>query len=553
MKHQKKGLTMLLMIVLGVLFSTFSIMAAVENDEEIAEKVGFILVSEPDEKDMQRVMIKLESDLENIIQSELQYQVAGETRYQISTNKDEEFLYFQVPKLGENYSFLLLTITTDLGEEVIELSSNSDTNEEIGVYSTQIFDKVGSKEVIDNGKYIVVIDAGHGGAAPGAVNSLDGITYLEKDINLKIAQYVKEELEKNYPNIEVHMTRDTDVDVALKDRAEFAAEKNAHLFISMHVNSFTTSSPKGVRAYVPNKSSFNKYTNVQGTLLAKGILDELSSLGFVKGDCFTSNSSDDKYADGYAADYYGVIKHSRRLGITGIIVEHGFITNPEDLAFLAVDENIRKIAVADAKAIAGYFERNGKDLITAMKGETTPPKIEEGWKKINQKWYYVTKSGAYYKGWLKVAGKWYYLDQDGVMKSGWIKEKNKWYYLEGSGVMKTGWLKDKNKWYFLDSSGVMKTGWLKQNNIWYYLESGGAMKTGWVKVSNKWYYCGGNGAMKTGWLKDNGKWYFLDGGGVMKTGWIKVKNSWYYLYNNGVMAQNTWIGNYHINANGVWI
>ena len=84
----------------------------------------------------------------------------------------------------------------------------------------------------DDHKFIVVLDAGHGGHDPGNL----GNGYKEKDISLKIVLEIGKELEKN-PNIKVVYTRKTDVFVDLLVRGKIANEAKADLFVSVHCNS----------------------------------------------------------------------------------------------------------------------------------------------------------------------------------------------------------------------------------------------------------------------------------------------------------------------------
>lgn len=156
-------------------------------------------------------------------------------------------------------------------------------------------------------------------------------------------------------------------------------------------------------------------------------------------------------------------------------------------------------------------------------------------------------------GWLKASdGTWKYYVYN-VPKTGWLNYMNEWYYFDTNGRMLTGWIKDNNTWYYLASSGKMLTGWLLYKNDWYYLASSGKMLTGWVLYKNDWYYLASSGKMLTGWILYKNDWYYLDTNGKMQTGWIQYKNNWYYLYSNGKMATNTYIGNYYVNENGVWI
>ena len=94
-------------------------------------------------------------------------------------------------------------------------------------------EKTEKKQKKANGRKLVVIDPGHGGKDPGTVS---GKLY-EKDIVLKLAKKI-EKLSRNYKNIEVRLTRDKDVFLALEERAVIANKLEGDLFISLHANSF---------------------------------------------------------------------------------------------------------------------------------------------------------------------------------------------------------------------------------------------------------------------------------------------------------------------------
>lgn len=102
----------------------------------------------------------------------------------------------------------------------------------------------------DDGKFIVVLDAGHGGNDAGAVGVPK--TNREKDINLAIALKVGKLLEQNCPDVSVIYTRKTDVFVTLSGRADIANKAGANLFVSIHTNAIDRSpsrQPMGVQSY----------------------------------------------------------------------------------------------------------------------------------------------------------------------------------------------------------------------------------------------------------------------------------------------------------------
>ncbi len=114
------------------------------------------------------------------------------------------------------------------------------------------FSKDKAKQFDD--KFVVVLDAGHGGHDPGNLGS----GYRESDIALKIVLSVGKELEKN-KDIKVIYTRKTDVFLELRERARIANKADADLFVSIHCNAHG-SSANGTETFVlglhANKRNF---------------------------------------------------------------------------------------------------------------------------------------------------------------------------------------------------------------------------------------------------------------------------------------------------------
>lgn len=211
------------------------------------------------------------------------------------------------------------------------------------------------KQNKNNTDLVIVLDPGHGGHDGGATKNHNGTTYIEKNLNLRIAQYCKEELEQ-YDNVKVYMTRDTDVYVGLEERVQYAASVDADLFVSIHNNSEKGSSSYGAEVYYPN-SNYTSKLETNGYTVAKRISEQLAGVG-LKNNGVRSRSSEEgyRYADGSFADYYSVIRGSKKAGFTGLIVEHAYISNRYDATtFLGSEEMLKKLGIADATGIANYF------------------------------------------------------------------------------------------------------------------------------------------------------------------------------------------------------
>ena len=114
-------------------------------------------------------------------------------------------------------------------------------------------------------KSLVVVDPGHEleSIDPGAVSVHDGIRYVEANLNLQIAIKLKGELEAR--GIEVYMTRydgsiiDRDSKESLKKRVRVANSMNADLFVSIHHNSFSSSSANGFEVYYSTGTPVTTY------------------------------------------------------------------------------------------------------------------------------------------------------------------------------------------------------------------------------------------------------------------------------------------------------
>ena len=179
----------------------------------------------------------------------------------------------------------------------------------------------------------LVIDAGHGGKDPGAC----GNGLKEKDINLSVALLLKQKLEPYKKEINLKLTRETDLFLELQDRTKISNDFKADLFISIHCNSSNNTSAQGVETYC------YKLSNPKG---ANAIHDEI-----IKSKTYTK---DRKVKE---ANYY-VLKHTKA---HAVLIELAFISNKEDAKILKDKQNY--IAEAILKGILNYFNINYQGTI----------------------------------------------------------------------------------------------------------------------------------------------------------------------------------------------
>ncbi len=222
--------------------------------------------------------------------------------------------------------------------------------------------------------YIVVIDPGHGGENLGA--DYDG--YLEKEINMLVANAMYEELSK-YEGVKVYMTREGDRDMSLAERAEYAAGVNADLLIALHFNMSENHTLFGSEVWV---SAFDEYYQ-EGVCLGEAVLDEFDTLGTYRKGIKTRLNDNGE-------DYYGIIREARAREITTVLIEHCYLDHEKDAPFRDSNEKFAQFGRLDATATAkvlglssetlgvdySSYERAQVELpASVVKPDTTPPDI----------------------------------------------------------------------------------------------------------------------------------------------------------------------------------
>lgn len=228
------------------------------------------------------------------------------------------------------------------------------------IFSLCIFPlSVNAKQTSPKKDLCIVIDPGHGGIQSGTQRG----TLEEKTLNLKIAQYLKEALEK-YKGVTVSLTRDGDYDVSLTDRTQYSVDKNADLMVSIHNNATGDCAAYDSGCTVlAAKDGYKQELAEEEQKLACNILSELSALGIEnQGILLRDSEANEKYENGELADYYAIIRGGVLKDIPTVLVEHAFVDDDSDFEnYLSSDAKLKELAEADAKGIARYYQLTTED------------------------------------------------------------------------------------------------------------------------------------------------------------------------------------------------
>lgn len=236
------------------------------------------------------------------------------------------------PIAGSSSYIDMLSYTRDENNEgVIEIVTDKvyelDTTYDDNYY---YFNFLTPKEVYDK---VVVIDAGHGGRAPGATKQGTN----EKDIDLQILLQLKAIFEASGENIGVYYTRTDDSNPTFEQRVQLANKSDADLFVSIHNNSTRSgrmSATKGTQVMYAESSEKSKE-------FAQICLEEVTSAlgsrnkGLVEGESIY------------------IIRNSE---VPVALIEVGFMTNQEELDLLRTEEYQKEAAEGIYEAIRRAFE-----------------------------------------------------------------------------------------------------------------------------------------------------------------------------------------------------
>lgn len=185
---------------------------------------------------------------------------------------------------------------------------------------------------------VIVVDAGHGGKDTGTMSKQDA--YVEKELTLQMAAYLCDCLHQlGYKTV---MTRSQDVFVELDERAHFANQREADLFVSVHCNHSVNREAAGVEVYYYKENKPTPSARIQASKLLGGEV-----LRKILGHTGAASR-------GLKQQNFAVIRETK---MPAILIETGFLSNPQERTRLRDPHYQRALAWGIARGIDSYLKK----------------------------------------------------------------------------------------------------------------------------------------------------------------------------------------------------
>jgi N-acetylmuramoyl-L-alanine amidase len=226
----------------------------------------------------------------------------------------------------------------------------------------------------DDTRPLVVIDAGHGGVDPGAIGP-NGLR--EKDVTLKVAKAIRDELLAS-GRVRVALTRNDDRYLILRERYGVARRLKGDLFISIHCDSTGSENASGATAYTLSEVASdkeaarlaareNKADVISGVNLGEAPADVSSILiDLTQRETMNASATFARLLGREAKPLMPLKANFHRMAslmvlkapdMPSILFETGYISNPQDAAFLDSAEGRHRIAESVTRAVEVHFAR----------------------------------------------------------------------------------------------------------------------------------------------------------------------------------------------------
>ncbi len=193
---------------------------------------------------------------------------------------------------------------------------------------------------------VVVLDAGHGGADPGAKTSGG---FLEKRAALDIARRVRSHL--TAAGLQVYMTRENDRFIKLEDRANMAHRWRGDLFVSIHLNSAANTSARGIETFILAAEGHASTAGGSRAAAAPGhqFNDLNAAFGFQVHRALSQRTA--AHDRGLKRARFIVLRNA---ACPAVLVECGYLSNPDEAKKLATEAYREQIAQGIAQGIINY-------------------------------------------------------------------------------------------------------------------------------------------------------------------------------------------------------
>ena len=226
----------------------------------------------------------------------------------------------------------------------------------------------------------IIVDPGHGGKDPGATGThkIEGKTLksVEKDITLSVSKKLAAFLAAAYPGKKIMLTRNGDTYPSLEDRVNIAntvplKDNEAIVYISIHANASLNKDARGYEVwYLPPETrreliDRDKHTenaeiaHILNDMLQAEFTSESTRIGRFILNRFKETLGNTIPSRGLKAENWYVVRNAR---MPAILVELGFVTNPEDAKLMSEDQYLKLYSEALYKGIADFvaeFEQSG--------------------------------------------------------------------------------------------------------------------------------------------------------------------------------------------------
>lgn len=195
----------------------------------------------------------------------------------------------------------------------------------------------------------ILLDAGH----YGKYNKYNGVNAYESEVMWKLHKFLRDELQSY--GFEVGLTRaDQNKDLSVYERGKKA--KGYDILLSLHSNACDTESVDRVVVIPYQTLTWTEIDDVSmdvAKLLGEAVT---KTMDISKYQIYQRKANSDRDGNGVKDDeYYGILNAARAVGTPASIVEHGFHTNKAVAKWLSNDANLKKLAKAEADALAEYF------------------------------------------------------------------------------------------------------------------------------------------------------------------------------------------------------